>query len=88
MKATVTIEEAAELLGIGRNTAYAAAARDGALAGVPVINVGRRKVLARAQLLDVLGITDAEAVPSAQPATAFQHIGDAATNDDATGEEL
>ena len=59
-KATVTIEEAAELLGVGRNTAYAAAARDGALAGVPVIHVGRRKVLPRSQLLDVLGIDETE----------------------------
>ncbi len=57
-KATVTIEEAAELLGVSRNTAYQHAARDGTLAGVPVIQVGRRKVLPRAQLLDVLGIRE------------------------------
>ena len=59
-KATVTIEEAAELLGVSRNTAYQHAARDGTLAGVPVIHVGRRKVLPRAQLLDVLGIGESE----------------------------
>ena len=59
-KATVTIEEAAALLNVSRNTAYAAAARDGELAGVPVITVGRRKLIPRAQLLDVLGIDETE----------------------------
>ncbi len=58
MKATVTIVEASELLGISRNTAYARAAEDGHLAGVPVITVGRRKVLPRAPLYEILGLPD------------------------------
>jgi excisionase family DNA binding protein len=61
VRATITIEEAAELLGVSRNTAYQHAAKDGRLAGVPVICVGRRKVLPRAQLLEILGIRETEA---------------------------
>lgn len=56
--ATLTITEAAELLGIGRNLAYETAARDGELAGVPVIRVGRRLLVPQARLLSVLGMTD------------------------------
>lgn len=55
--ATVTVTEAAELLGISRNTAYEEA-KTGELAGVPVIRVGRRLLIPRARLLDVLGITN------------------------------
>lgn len=57
--ATLTISQAAELLGIGRNLAYETAARDGELAGVPVIRVGRRMVVPRARLLLILGLRDA-----------------------------
>ncbi|CAN5814386.1 hypothetical protein BH23ACT4_BH23ACT4_03680 [soil metagenome] len=57
-KATLTVTEAAEMLGISRNAAYAAAARDKTLAGVPVIQVGeRRLVIPRAPLERILGIT-------------------------------
>ncbi|MDH3539937.1 MAG: helix-turn-helix domain-containing protein [Acidimicrobiia bacterium] len=56
--ATLTITEAAELLGIGRNLAYETASRDGELAGVPVIRVGRRLLVPQARLLSVLGMTD------------------------------
>jgi excisionase family DNA binding protein len=57
MSATFTIEEAAELLGIGRNTAYNAA-HTGELAGIPVIRVGaKRLVVPRAPLERLLGIT-------------------------------
>ena len=56
--ATLTITEAAELLGIGRNLAYEIATRDGELAGVPVIRVGRRLLIPQARLLTVLGLKD------------------------------
>jgi len=55
-RATLTIPETAKLLGIGRNLAYELAARDGELAGVPVIRVGRRLVVPQARLLSVLGL--------------------------------
>ncbi len=54
--ATVTVPEAARLLGIGRNLAYEIAARDGEIAGVPVIRVGRRLLIPLARLLEVLGL--------------------------------
>lgn len=54
--ATVTIPEAAGLLGIGRNLAYQIAARDGELAGVPVIRIGRRLLVPHARLLAALGL--------------------------------
>ena len=57
-KATLTIPEAATLLGVGRNLAYQSAAEDGELAGVPVIRVGRRMVVPRARLLAALGLTE------------------------------
>ena len=56
MSATTTIPEAAAMLGVSRNTAYALAAREGELAGVPVIRVGRRLLLPTAPLLDALGL--------------------------------
>jgi excisionase family DNA binding protein len=64
-KATLTIPEAAKLLGVGRNLAYQSAAEDGELAGVPVIRVGRRMVVPRASLLAALGLTDTLPPPDA-----------------------
>jgi excisionase family DNA binding protein len=58
---TVTIEEAAKLLGIGRNTAYELARQD--RLPVPVIRLGRRIVVPRAALERLL----AEAGRPAQP---------------------
>ncbi len=60
---TLTISQAAVLLGVGRNLAYEVAARDGELAGVPVIRIGRRLLIPHARLLAVLGI-DHEALLS------------------------
>ena len=54
--ATLTVPEAARLLGIGRNLAYDIAARDGDIAGLPVIRVGRRLLIPLARLLEVLGL--------------------------------
>lgn len=64
--ATLTIPEAAALLGVGRNLAYEAAARDGMLAGVPVIRVGRRLVVPHARLLAVLGLGETNAIGEGQ----------------------
>lgn len=56
MKATVSIPEAARLVGVGRNTAYDEVSRTGQLAGVNVIRVGRRLVVPLAPLREVLGL--------------------------------
>jgi hypothetical protein len=57
-QATLSIPQAARLLGVSRNGAYEAARRDGHLAGVPVIRIGeRRLVIPRAPLEAVLGLT-------------------------------
>jgi hypothetical protein len=58
VSATLTVPEAARLLGIGRNLAYEIASRDGEIAGVPVIRVGRRLLIPLARLLEVLGLND------------------------------
>jgi hypothetical protein len=56
VKRTYSIDEAADLLGIGRNSAYAAAGRD-----FPAITIGKRKVVPKAALDRMLGIEDAPA---------------------------
>lgn len=53
---TLTVEEAAVVLGISRGSAYSAAAR-GDLPGV--IRIGRRMVVSRARLMAALGETGA-----------------------------
>jgi excisionase family DNA binding protein len=50
---TLTIEQAAEVLGISRTLAYEAA-RGGSLGGVPALKVGRRLLVPRAALEWVL----------------------------------
>lgn len=55
--ATLTICQAANLLGVSKTTAYEAA-RSGELAGCPVIVVGRRLLIPRAMLEEALGIAD------------------------------
>lgn len=49
---TCSVEDAAELLGIGRSTAYAAA-REGT---IPARRLGRRLVVPTAPLLEMLGL--------------------------------
>jgi excisionase family DNA binding protein len=56
--ATLTIPEVAKLLGISRNLAYEIATRDGELAGIQVLRVGRRLLIPQAHLLEVLGLED------------------------------
>lgn len=60
MSLTVQIPEAAEMLGIARNSAYKEARDTGQLAGISVIKVGRRLVLPRAPLMRALGMEDTE----------------------------
>lgn len=56
MKPTLTLPEAAALLGIGRTSSYAAA-RDGNFP-VPVIKIGGRYVVPTKPLLDLLGLDE------------------------------
>jgi excisionase family DNA binding protein len=58
---TVTVEEAAQLLGIGRQSAYQAA-RTGEL---PTIKLGRRLLVPRAQLDTLLGVDQKDERPEA-----------------------
>jgi len=55
-RATISVEEAAILLGIGRSTAYAAA-HDGSL---PTIRLSHRLLVPTAKLLALLGLEQAE----------------------------
>lgn len=49
-KQTLTVDEAARYLGIGRNSAYAAIARD----EIPVIRIGKRLLVPKAALEKML----------------------------------
>lgn len=49
--ATISVEAAAKILGIGRNQAYQAAARG----EIPCLRIGRRFLIPRAKLLEMLG---------------------------------
>lgn len=53
---TISVEEAAELVGIGRNAAY----RSAATGELPAIRIGRRLRVPTARLLELLGLRDAE----------------------------
>jgi len=55
-RATITIEEAAELLGVSRATAYEAA-RTGQL---PALSLGRRRLVSVPRLLAILGCREGE----------------------------
>ena len=59
---TLTVEEAAAVLGIGRNSAYQAVASG----QLPVIRIGRRLLLPRAALERLLA--EAQAAEQKQPA--------------------
>lgn len=47
--ATISVEEAGRLLGIGRDLAYSQA-RTGSIGGIPVLRIGRRLLVPRAAL--------------------------------------
>lgn len=55
-RSTCSIEEAAEIFGIGRSTAYAAA-RDGSL---PTVRLCKRLLVPTAKLLAMLGLEQGE----------------------------
>jgi excisionase family DNA binding protein len=57
-KRTLTIEEAAELLGIGRNTTYEAARKG----EIPVIRIGRRLLVPKAALDRMLSIDEEDSL--------------------------
>lgn len=52
LRETITIEEAAVMLGIGRDSAYRAAKRG----EIPTIRIGRRLLVPRAALAEMLGV--------------------------------
>jgi excisionase family DNA binding protein len=52
---TVSVEEAGELLGISRRSAYRAAANG----ELPTLRLGRRLLVPTARLLEMLGVADA-----------------------------
>ncbi len=56
MSATITIERAAEMMGVSRNHAYSVVARDGGLAGVAAIRCGRRLLIPAAPFHEALGL--------------------------------
>lgn len=49
---TITVEDAAEILGVSRTSAYRAAQRG----EIPTIRIGRRLLVPTARLLDMLGV--------------------------------
>ncbi len=51
--ATISLEQAGEILGVSRRTAYRAAARG----QIPTIRLGRRIFVPTARLLDLLGLS-------------------------------
>lgn len=51
---TLTVDQAAEILGVNRQTAYAAVHRG----EIPSIKVGRRLIIPTAQLMKLLGTDD------------------------------
>lgn len=65
---TLTVEEAAELLGVSRGLAYEAARRG----DLPVIRLGRRLVVPTARLLELVG---AENGPPGEEATRSEETG-------------
>lgn len=55
LPATMTVQEAGELLGISRRSAYRAAARG----ELPTLRLGRRLVVPTTKLLAMLGVEEA-----------------------------
>lgn len=56
MPPTLTVEEAAKLLGIGRRQAYEAVHRG----EIPVVRIGRRLIVPTKSLLELIGLTTEE----------------------------
>jgi excisionase family DNA binding protein len=62
---TITVEDAARLLGISRGLAYEAARRG----DLPVIRLGRRLLVPRARLLEFVGASETQeaGLPAFEP---------------------
>lgn len=75
-RATCSVDEASEVLGIGRSTAYAAA-RDGSL---PVLRVSHRLLVPTAKLLAMVGVEATSACPGCGDGAARE----CTANDDAS----
>lgn len=54
LPATVSVERASEILGISRRSAYRAAANG----ELPTLRLGRRLLVPRVRLLELLGVSD------------------------------
>lgn len=54
--ATISLEQAGQILGVSRRTAYRAAARG----QIPTLRLGRRIFVPTARLLDLLGLAPAD----------------------------
>lgn len=67
-RTTITVKEAGEVIGIGRDAAYAAVHRG----EIPGLRLGRRLVVPVPKLLQLLGALpeDSDAGPSQEPASA------------------
>lgn len=63
-RATITVPEAGQILGIGRDASYAAAERG----DIPTLRLGRRLVVPVPRLLAMLGIDSDDSVDPTRPA--------------------
>ena len=62
---TISIPEAAAIMGVSKSTAYNAVKSTGYLMpGVPVLRIGKRQVVSTAQLRAALGVLDESALAS------------------------
>jgi excisionase family DNA binding protein len=61
---TLTVEQAGELLGVSRRSAYRAASTG----ELPTIKLGRRLVVPTARILELLGLSEDRLAASAQSA--------------------
>lgn len=57
---TISVEQAGELLGVSRRSAYRAAARG----QIPTVRIGRRLLVPTQRLLDLLGLDRPPSTPS------------------------
>jgi excisionase family DNA binding protein len=62
-RATISVPEAGQVLGIGRDAAYAAASRG----EIPVLSLGRSLRVPVPKLLRLLGLEDSEGEPDSSP---------------------
>jgi len=75
---TLSVDEAARVLGIGRNGAYEAVARG----EIPSIRIGKRILVPRRQLLELLDAPQKSAEPAVTGSKALRTISDAESSED------